>query len=591
MRISVFTSNQARHQNFVKTLAQAGHDVVAVMEATSSKPWEKFGSSQTMKHYFEQMCAAERKVFGNVGILPANVRVLPLMSGDLSDVPLDALAPALEADLIFVFGSSYIKRPLIDVLMQKGACNLHMGLSPFYRGAACNFWALYDGRVDLVGATIHVLTTGLDAGPIFFHALPPAIDTDGFTLGMLAVKSAHEAVLESIQTGKLFKLKPIPQDSSLEIRVCKVADFNEAVASDYLSRQISPHSIGDRLRARDLSLLVQPYVPAPSAATASPPKAKAAPLDCSIVVATKNRAALLKDMLSSLEAATRGISYEVVAIEGGSSDGSRELLEQHPHTRAFDEKQELGPGKHSWPRMYNFGFQQARGRWVIFASDDVTFEANCFSNAIALLDGAPESVAGGVFFYRNEIAETGWDRFGIDFLARGLPLLNYGLVSKQVLEQLGYLSMDYQFYCADGDLTYAIANCGKTLVPLAGSSVVHHNLLDTQKQLNLEQLAKDRNLFRTRWAKLGETGEPVFPRRFFFDNELTPVFSAACHSPWSVLDSNKLWLGIALAQQGELKAASDLLSTLVHSTVQSGTLQVVLEWLRRRIATISTLRR
>ena len=46
-----------------------------------------------------------------------------------------------------------------------------MGVSPYYRGADCNFWALYDNNPHYVGATIHLLSKGLDSGPILYHAL------------------------------------------------------------------------------------------------------------------------------------------------------------------------------------------------------------------------------------------------------------------------------------------------------------------------------------------------------------------------------------------------------------------------------------
>ena len=46
-----------------------------------------------------------------------------------------------------------------------------MGVSPYYRGNDCNFWALYDDNPHLVGATIHMLTKGLDSGPMLYHAM------------------------------------------------------------------------------------------------------------------------------------------------------------------------------------------------------------------------------------------------------------------------------------------------------------------------------------------------------------------------------------------------------------------------------------
>ena len=77
----------------------------------------------------------------------------------------------LDSDLYIIFGSSFIKGDLIDFLIEKKAINIHMGVSPYYRGADCNFWALNDNNPHLVGATIHLISKNLDSGPILFHAL------------------------------------------------------------------------------------------------------------------------------------------------------------------------------------------------------------------------------------------------------------------------------------------------------------------------------------------------------------------------------------------------------------------------------------
>ena len=49
-----------------------------------------------------------------------------------------------------------------------------MGISPYYRGTDCNFWALYDNNSHLVGSTIHYLSKGIDSGPILYHAISTA---------------------------------------------------------------------------------------------------------------------------------------------------------------------------------------------------------------------------------------------------------------------------------------------------------------------------------------------------------------------------------------------------------------------------------
>ena len=112
----------------------------------------------------------------------------------------ESLYQALSSDLYIIFGSSFIKGWLIDYLIEKRAINIHMGLSPYYRGSSCNFWAMYDQNPEYVGATIHRLSKGLDSGDMFFHCLPNMKNTKNpFDFTMQSVKVAHEAIIEKIK--------------------------------------------------------------------------------------------------------------------------------------------------------------------------------------------------------------------------------------------------------------------------------------------------------------------------------------------------------------------------------------------------------
>ena len=94
-----------------------------------------------------------------------------MVFGDLNKCKINSLSDFLNSDIYVVFGSSYIKGDLIDFLVKKKTINIHAGISPYYRGTDCNFWALYDNNPHLVGTTIHLLSKGLDSGPILYHAL------------------------------------------------------------------------------------------------------------------------------------------------------------------------------------------------------------------------------------------------------------------------------------------------------------------------------------------------------------------------------------------------------------------------------------
>ncbi len=263
MRITVFTSNQPRHIALIEELSRVADEVFAVQECSTVFPGrvgDFFRKSPVMQDYFSRVMAAEEKVFGRPRFLPRNVRSLSLKMGDLSDLELAAMEAGRSSDLFVVFGSSYIKGALCERLVERGAINIHMGISPQYRGSSCNFWALYDRRPDLVGATLHRLSRGLDSGAMLRHALPPADAEDGFLLGMLAVRSAHRALVDWVASGRAGEVEPVTQDRTKQIRYTRNADFTDEVAAEYLGRLASTEELTSLLAARRTTDFLRPFV-------------------------------------------------------------------------------------------------------------------------------------------------------------------------------------------------------------------------------------------------------------------------------------------------------------------------------------------
>lgn len=263
MNITIFTSNQPRHISFIKKLSEVSDNLNAIIEVNTVFPGSNpdfFKKSDIMQEYFSHVISAEREIFGDVDFLPKNVNSLILKLGDLNFLNLSIIKNALNADLIIVFGSSFIKGELIDRLVQKKAINIHMGISPYYRGSSCNFWALNDNRPDLVGATIHYLSKGLDSGEMLFHAIPKPSKVNSFSLGMKAVLAAQDALIEKICTDELFSITPVQQNKSLEIRYSKNSDFTDEIASKYLKTSVTPEIIYDALQKRDIDLFTNPSI-------------------------------------------------------------------------------------------------------------------------------------------------------------------------------------------------------------------------------------------------------------------------------------------------------------------------------------------
>ena len=262
MKITVFTSNQPRHIALIEALASIADSVFVVQECNTVFPGriaDFFACSKVMESYFSRVIEAEIAVFGRPRLGPRKTRTIALKQGDLNLLEIETLEDALQSDTYIVFGSSYVRGALCDVLVENKALNIHVGTSPYYRGSSCNFWALYDEKPQHVGATIHMLGKGLDSGPMLFHALPQDQAVDPFLLGMLAVKAAHEGLVHFLGSGEIWNMEPVPQNRNLELRYSRNSDFTDAIASEYLDRALSAHDIFAALQSRDMAAFLRPY--------------------------------------------------------------------------------------------------------------------------------------------------------------------------------------------------------------------------------------------------------------------------------------------------------------------------------------------
>jgi len=263
MKVTVLTSNQPRHFRLIDKLCAVADHVYAIQECTTLFPGKRadyYPRTAIMEEYFSHVLAAEQNIFGDVAFPPDNCTQLPLFLGDVNHLPFHVFGPALDSDYFIVFGASYIKGELADLMIAKRAVNIHMGASPYYRGNSCNFWAIHDHKADYVSGTIHMITKGLDNGPILYHALPKPQEIEPFLLGMTSVAVAQDSVCHHIKNGTLFSTEPVAQDRSQELRYTKNVDFHDEVAEKYLRAMPTPTDIRHQLEHRDLSKFVRPYI-------------------------------------------------------------------------------------------------------------------------------------------------------------------------------------------------------------------------------------------------------------------------------------------------------------------------------------------
>lgn len=191
-RLIAVVGDQLRHRWYLARLsALPGLELAgAVIEQKRQLPrGESAEDDAVLSRHFAARGEAEARFFGDAeSFEPVDTLRVPF--GGSNDPEVAEWIFAREPDAVSLFGCSIIRDQILEALPDR-VVNLHLGLSPYYRGAATNFWPLVRGEPECVGATVHLATLDVDAGPILRQARPSLEPDDG----------AHDAGCRAIMAG------------------------------------------------------------------------------------------------------------------------------------------------------------------------------------------------------------------------------------------------------------------------------------------------------------------------------------------------------------------------------------------------------
>ncbi|MGK7873252.1 MAG: formyl transferase [Xenococcaceae cyanobacterium] len=202
MRAILLTSTFLRHQ-FVINYLGVRVDLVGVWQEEKSFRPERYAQTdedrQIIEEHFAARDASEEAYFSEhreLRLKPETVH-RQLEPGQINDLQEAALMVDLAPDVVLVFGTGILKESIIAPFDGK-IINIHLGVSPYYRGAGTNFWPLVNRQPEYVGATIHYIDAGIDTGPIIAHTRPEIEVGDGaHDIGNKTIQAAAAMLAEA----------------------------------------------------------------------------------------------------------------------------------------------------------------------------------------------------------------------------------------------------------------------------------------------------------------------------------------------------------------------------------------------------------
>jgi methionyl-tRNA formyltransferase len=122
----------------------------------------------------------------------------------VNDESCKELLQQLQPGIVLVNGTRIISK---KILQSTNAVfiNMHVGITPWYRGSHGGYWALYNNDVENFGTTIHIVDAGVDTGAVLQQAFTRPGKEDNFTsypilqtaIGIAALKEVLDRVMKN----------------------------------------------------------------------------------------------------------------------------------------------------------------------------------------------------------------------------------------------------------------------------------------------------------------------------------------------------------------------------------------------------------
>jgi GT2 family glycosyltransferase len=229
--------------------------------------------------------------------------------------------------------------------------------------------------------------------------------------------------------------------------------------------------------------------------------------ELSFVLGSYNRRKFLERAIQSIRQNGIEVPYEIIVVDGGSTDGSLKWLSKQKdiltivhHNRGSFRGKPLE--RRSWGYFMNLGFKCARGRFIVMISDDTLLVPQAAMNALHHCEKlqAQGRKVGAVAFYWREWPQEQEYKVGLALGDR--MFVNHGMFLREAVEEVGWIEEEsFQFYYADVDLSLKLWRKGYEVVDCPAAFVEHFRHSNRQvRRRNLHHEGADRSAYLEKWG-------------------------------------------------------------------------------------------
>jgi GT2 family glycosyltransferase len=185
-----------------------------------------------------------------------------------------------------------------------------------------------------------------------------------------------------------------------------------------------------------------------------------------VVLATRNRLPLLRQALDALVGRIAA-PHEVVVMDLGSTDGSREYLAGLPGIRLL-----CKDAPHGQAADLNPVFASVAARYTCWLSDDNVLLPGMLDTAVAILDAHPD-IGMVALKVKDVTGRQAADAYVGSVWPTGILNCNQGVVRTGLFREIGFFDEQFKTYGIDPDVTTRVLLAGARVV-FTRQVAIHH---------------------------------------------------------------------------------------------------------------------
>jgi len=261
-KIIILTGSELRHEFFrkymsIQTSVKVDHTFCESLKGNlASKVKDEAKNSLRSQHlkdrekseidFFESFCQLTEDKSNPIFIEKGEINLEKHVNKIIS----------LNPDFIISYGCSIIRSDLLKVFSGR-FINIHLGLSPYYRGSGTNFWPFVEDKLSLIGTTFMHIDEGVDTGKIIHQIRASIIQGDSIhSIGNRLIQDSAKECLKLIKN--FDSLKESKETTNIEGRLFRNKDFTEdSIQEAYknLDRKINNYLENKRLIDREFPII------------------------------------------------------------------------------------------------------------------------------------------------------------------------------------------------------------------------------------------------------------------------------------------------------------------------------------------------